>query len=139
MTANDNAELIRRLHRRLVESRDLDVIDEFFAEDFVSHNNPPGLPPGVAGVKAFFGMFKDALPDLEVNIDELVAENDKIVAATTTTGTHDGELMGVAPTGRRVSVTGIDLVRIADGRIVEHRGLTDMVGLMRQLGITQPS
>ena len=134
MTASDNAELIRRFHRRLLESRDLDVIDEFFAEDFVSHNNPPGLPPGVAGVKAFFGMFKDAFPDLEVRIDELVVEDDKVVAATTTTGTHDGELMGFAPTGRQVSVTGIDLVRIEDGRIVEHRGLTDMIGLMRQLG-----
>ena len=138
MSTNENAELVRLLHRKLVESRDLDVIDEFFAEDFVSHNNPPGLPPGVAGVKAFFGMFKDAFPDVEVNIDELVAQSDKVVVATTTTGTHDAELMGVAPTGRRVSVTGIDLVRIEDGRIVEHRGLTDIVGLMRQLGVGQP-
>jgi predicted ester cyclase len=83
-------------------------------------------------------MFKDAFPDVEVNIDELVAQSDKVVVATTTTGTHDAELMGVAPTGRRVSVTGIDLVRIEDGRIVEHRGLTDIVGLMRQLGVGQP-
>ena len=65
---------------------------------------------------------------------EVVAEGDRAAVATTIEGTHEGELLGMAPTGRRVSVTGIDLVRVADGRIVEHRGLTDTVGLLRQLG-----
>jgi predicted ester cyclase len=68
-----------------------------------------------------------------VEIDELVADGDRVAVATTFTGTHSGELMGMAPTGRTVSVTGIDIVRVADGQIVEHRGLTDIVGLMRQL------
>ena len=137
MTADDNAELIRHFHRTLFESRDLSVIDQFFAADFMSHNNPPGLPPGVEGVKAFFGMFRDAFPDVAVEIDELVAADDKVAVATTTTGTHEGELLGFAPTGRSISVTGIDIVRIEDDRIVEHRGLTDIVGLMRQLGSAQ--
>jgi predicted ester cyclase len=70
---------------------------------------------------------------VHVTIDELVADGDRAAVATTTTGTHTGELLGVAPTGRRVAVTGIDMVRVEDGRIVEHRGLTDTVGLMRQL------
>jgi predicted ester cyclase len=126
-------ELVERLHAALLESRDPVVVDEFFAADFVSHNNPPGLPPGVEGVKQFFTTFRDAFPDVSVEIDELVAEGDRVAVATTFTGTHEGELMGVAPTGRRVSVTGIDMVRVAGGRIVEHRGLTDIVGLMRQL------
>jgi steroid delta-isomerase-like uncharacterized protein len=110
------------------------VVDDFFAPDFVSHNNPPGFPPGVEGVKRFFATFRDAFPDVSVQIDEIVADGDRVAVATTFTGTHEGELMGVAPTGRRVSVTGIDIVRVKDGRIVEHRGLTDIVGLMRQLG-----
>jgi predicted ester cyclase len=84
-------------------------------------------------VKQFFTTFRDAFPDVSVEIDELVAEGDRVAVATTFTGTHEGELMGVSPTGRRVSVTGIDMVRVAGGRIVEHRGLTDIVGLMRQL------
>ena len=126
-------ELVRRLHAALLESRAPGVVDDFFAPDFVSHNNPPGFPPGAEGVKQFFTMFRDAFPDVSVDIDEIVAEGDRVAVATTFTGTHEGELMGVAPTGRRVSVTGIDIVRVAGGRIAEHRGLTDMVGLMRQL------
>jgi steroid delta-isomerase-like uncharacterized protein len=128
-----NAALVRRLHDALLSERDVDVLDRFFATGFVSHNNPPGFPPGVAGVKQFFAMFRDAFPDAAVAIDELVAEGDRVAVATTLTGTHEGELMGMAPTGRSIAVTGIDIVRIEDGQIVEHRGLTDIIGLMRQL------
>jgi predicted ester cyclase len=128
-----NADLIRRFHSELLAARDPRVVDEFFAEGFVSHNNPPGFPPGRDGVKQFFATFRDAFPDVTVVIDELVADGERVAVATTFSGTHEGELMGMAPTGRRVSVTGIDVVRIAGGRIVEHRGLTDIVGLMRQL------
>jgi steroid delta-isomerase-like uncharacterized protein len=131
--AQSNAELVRSLHEELLGSRDLEVVDRFFAQDFVSHNNPPGFPPGVEGVKQFFAMFRDAFPDAAVTIDELVADRDRVAVATTLTGTHGGALMGVPATGRRVSVTGIDIVRVAGGEIVEHRGLTDIVGLMRQL------
>ena len=130
---NEAERLVRRLHRTLLDSREVTTVDEFFAEDFVSHNQPPEIEAGAAGVRQFFTMFRDAFPDAEVSIDELVAEGDRVAVATTLTGTHEGELLGVAPTGRRVSVTGIDLVRVHDGRIVEHRGLTDTVGLLRQL------
>jgi steroid delta-isomerase-like uncharacterized protein len=130
---SNSADLIRQLHRELLSERDLDVVDRFFAASFVSHNNPPGFEPGVAGVKQFFAMFRDAFPDAAVEIDDLVADGDSVAVATTLTGTHEGELMGLAPTGRKVSVTGIDMLRIDGGKIVEHRGLTDIVGLMRQL------
>jgi steroid delta-isomerase-like uncharacterized protein len=126
--------LVRRMHEALFASRDIVALDEFFSPDFVSHSIPPGLPSGVEGVRSFFAMFRDAFPDVEVSIDELVADGDKVAIATTISGTHEGELLGVAPTGRRVAVMGIDMVRIRDGKIVEHRGLTDMAGLMRQLG-----
>jgi predicted ester cyclase len=129
----DPSELVERLHTALLEARDPAVVDDFFAPDFISHNNPPGFPPGVEGVKRFFAMFRDAFPDVAVQIDEIVADGDRVAVATTFTGTHEGELMAIAPTGRRVSVTGIDIVRVADGKIVEHRGLTDIVGLVRQL------
>jgi steroid delta-isomerase-like uncharacterized protein len=129
-----NRELVRRLHEELFASGDLETLDRYFAEDFVSHNTPPGFAPGLPGVRTFFAMFRDAFSDLAVAIDEMVAEGDRVAVATTTTGRHTGEILGVAPTGRSVSVTGIDMVRIADGRIVEHRGLTDTVGLLRQLG-----
>jgi len=126
-------DLVRRLHAEALHTRDIDTVDAFFAPDFVSHNQPPELPDGIAGVKAFFALFRDALPDVDVTVDELIAEGEWVAVATTTTGTHEGPLLGMPPTGRRVAVTGIDLLRVRDGRIVEHRGLTDTVGLLRQL------
>jgi predicted ester cyclase len=126
-------ELVRRLHGELLASRDLDRLGDFFAADFASHNMPPGLPQGIDGVRAFFQVFLDGLSEIEVTVDELVADGDRVAVATTTSGVHSGDLLGVAPTGRRISVTGIDMVRVDGGRIVEHRGLTDTVGLLRQL------
>ena len=130
----DPRELVERLHAELFASRDLGVLERFFAPDVVSHNMPPGFPAGIEGVRRFFETFRDAFPDATVRIDEVVVEGDRAAVATTIEGTHTGELLGMAPTGRRVAVTGIDLVRVHDGRIVEHRGLTDTVGLLRQLG-----
>ena len=121
MGVEENKELLRRLHRELFESRDPDTVDRFFSERFVSHNTPPGLPAGVAGVKAFLTTMRDTIPEVEVQIDQLVAEGDWVAVATTIRGTG-------------IAVTGIDMVRLEDGRIVEHRGLTDLVGLARQLG-----
>jgi len=128
-----SADLVRRFHTELLAARDPAVVDAFFGDGFVSHNMPPGFPQGREGVKLFFSTFRDAFPDVTVAIDELVADGDRVAVATTFTGTHTGSIMGVEPTGRRVSVTGIDIVRVSDGRIVEHRGLTDIAGLMRQV------
>jgi predicted ester cyclase len=129
----DNRALVGRLRERLLDTRDPAVVDEFFAPGFVSHNMPPGFPHGPAGVKRFLELFEQ-VGELDVTIDQTISEGDRIAVATTTSGVHDAELFGIAPTGKRLSVTGIDLLRIEDGLIVEHRGLTDTVGLMRQLG-----
>lgn len=126
-------DLVRRLHGELLASRDLDRLGDYFAEEFTSHNMPPGLPQGIDGVRAFFQVFLDGLSEIEVTVDELVADGDRVAVATTTSGVHSGDLLGVAPSGRRISVTGIDMVRVDGDRIVEHRGLTDTVGLLRQL------
>jgi predicted ester cyclase len=125
--------LVRRLHAELLASRDLDRLPEFFAAGFVSHHMPPGLPQGIDGVRAFFEIFLAGLSDIEVSVDELVAAGDRVAVATTTSGTHTGELFGVAPTGRRIAVAGVDIVRVENGLIVEHRGLTDTLGLLRAL------
>src|SRR3954451_2882094 len=132
--ASMSADLVRRFHTELLSARDPAVVDAFFGEGFVSHNMPPGFPQGREGVKLFFSTFRDAFPDVTVAIDELVADGDRVAVATTFTGTHTGALMGMDPTGRRVSVTGIDIVRVAGGRVGEHRGRTNIAGLMPQLG-----
>ena len=82
---------------------------------------PPGFPQGIEGVRLFFSAFREGMPDVQVRIDEIVAEDDRAAVATRIEGTHTGALMGIEPTGRRISVRGIDMVRVADGRIVEHR------------------
>jgi steroid delta-isomerase-like uncharacterized protein len=122
------------MHAELVEARDASKIDEFFAPGYVSHNTPPGWPGGVEGVRRFLEMFDEALPDLTVTIDVLVADDDLVAARTTTRGTHRGPLLGIPPSGRPVEVDGTDIVRIQDGRIVEHWGLTNSVGLLQQVG-----
>ncbi len=126
-------ELVERLHTELFASGDLATLDRFFAPDVISHDMPPGFPQGIEGVRLFFSAFRQGMPDVEVRIDEIVAEGDRAAVATMIEGTHTGPLMGVEPTGRRLSVRGFDMVRVEDGRIVEHRGLTDTVGLLRQL------
>jgi steroid delta-isomerase-like uncharacterized protein len=130
----DAGDLVRRMHAEMLAARDPGVVDAFFSPDFVSHTNPPGLPKGVEGVRRFFAMFQEAMPDVEVTIDELIVDGERAAVATTIRGTHTGELLGLPPTGRRVEVVGVDMVRVRDGKIVEHRGLTDTIGLMRQLG-----
>ena len=131
---DDPRDLVRRLHTEGMATKDLAILDDYFAPGFVSHNRPPELPGGVEGVKAFFAVFRDALPDVDVTVDELIGEGEWVAIATTTRGTHTGSgLLGIPPSGRSVEVTGIDMVRVHDGRIVEHRGLTDIVGLLRQL------
>jgi steroid delta-isomerase-like uncharacterized protein len=122
------------MHAELLESREPAKVDEFFAPEFVSHNMPTGLPAGVEGVRRFIATFAAALPDLTVTIDVLVAENDLVAVSTTMSGTHRGPLMGIPPSGRRLAVDGTDIVRLKDERIVEHSGLTNTVGLMRQVG-----
>ncbi|HZI91042.1 MAG TPA: ester cyclase [Thermoleophilaceae bacterium] len=134
MVTDDAGNLVRRLHAEILAVRDPGVVDAFFAPDFVSHTNPPGFPEGVEGVRRFFAMFRDAMPDVEVTIAELIVDGDRAAVATTIRGTHTGDLLGLPATGRRVEVIGVDMVRVLDGKIVEHRGLTDTVGLMRQLG-----
>ena len=126
-------ELIERLHEELFSTGDLAAIDHFFAPDVLSHDMPPGFPQGIEGVRLFFSAFREGMPDVRVRIDEIVVEDDRAAVATMIEGTHTGALMGIEPTGRRISVRGIDMVRVAHGRIVEHRGLTDTVGLLRQL------
>jgi ketosteroid isomerase-like protein len=120
-------EVVERLHAEAMSTRDLAVLDAWFAPDFVSHNIPPGLPAGLDGVKAFFAAFREALPDVEVTVDQVVDGGEWAAVATTSRGTHPAS-------GRRVEVTGIDMVRVRDGRIAEHRGLTDTVGFLRQIG-----
>jgi predicted ester cyclase len=119
---DQNKELVRRYYDEVLNGRDLDAVDEYFADERI-----------VAGVRGGCFSYFAAFPDLHCSIEELVAEGDKVVCRSTMTGTHDGEYKGLAPTGRHVAAESMEIFRIADGRFVGYSCLTNVAGLMRQL------
>jgi steroid delta-isomerase-like uncharacterized protein len=129
-----NKVLVEQMHADLLQERDPRVVDRYFAPDFVSHNLPPGFPPGSEGVHRFFTTFAQAMGDVRVTIDAIVAEDDLVAVRTTTHGTHTGTLFGIPASGRQLAIDGTDIVRVANDRIVEHWGLTNTVGALEQVG-----
>jgi steroid delta-isomerase-like uncharacterized protein len=133
----ENKTLVRRLWEEASRRGLQTVLEEFLAPDVVSH--PPGsaspLPVrGLEAWKRFVAAQFGAFPDLAVTVEDLIAEGDRVGARVTARGTHTGELMGLSPTGKRVSFAGMEVLRIADGKIAEQWGQFDGLGLMRQLG-----
>ena len=112
----------------------LALADEMFHPEHTSPSAPT-LPPGAAGTKIIVNMFRSAFPDFHMTIDCLVAEDDRVAARFTETGTHKGDLMGIPATGKKVSFSETGILRIADGKIVESWYDVDMLGMMRQLGV----
>ena len=135
MSIEQNKALVRRLMEEDISRGDEAVADAIIHPDFVDHTNPPGMQHGIGGHKAIVRLFRSVFPDLQWRIDDLIAEGDRVVARTTMRGTHQGEFFGIPPTGRSVEMTGIHIVRIADGRIAEHWGSRDDLGLLAQLGL----
>jgi predicted ester cyclase len=96
------------------------------------------MSPGKQGVKAYFAAFRRAVPDLHAQVHELLADGDKVVTRKTFHGTQTGEFMGLPPTGSAISVDVIDIVRVRDGKFVEHWNVLDTLVLMRQMGGVAP-
>ena len=106
------------------------------ADDFVEHEETPGLAPTKDGVLAFFRMYRAAFPDLRMDPEDIVADGDKAVARVRATGTHQGEFMGMPATGQSFDVQLIDIMRFNDdGLVGEHWGVVDMLAMMQQLGV----
>ena len=113
------------------------TIDEVVSPEALLHTPLPIDASGPAALKEIFGRLHTAFPDLHVEIKDLIAERDKVVSRNTVSGTHRGEFMGVAPTGRSVTYDEIFIVRFTeDGQMMETWGVVDMASLMRQLGLT---
>ena len=130
--------------RRFVDEYQTGSSEAAFAElldrDVIDHNVPPGVAPGAQGVHQQFDGFRAAFPDFRATILDQIAEGDKVVTRKVFTGTHLGPLQGIAPTGRQVEIHVIDIVRVANGKIVEHWNCVDRLGLLAQLGaLPQPA
>jgi steroid delta-isomerase-like uncharacterized protein len=134
MSTEDNKALVRR-YQEAHNTNNLAALDDIIAADIISHSSIPGVPAGLEGGKMVHMMFMSAFPDGHVTIDDLVAEGDKVVERFTFTGTNRGSFLGAPPTGKRVTATGMSVFRIAGGKIVEHWGQNDTMGVMQQLGL----
>jgi steroid delta-isomerase-like uncharacterized protein len=129
----DHATTMRRAYQ-LISAGDIDGFGRLMSDDFVEHEEVPGLAPTKEGVLDFFRDYLVAFPDLRMEVLDLVASGDKAVARVKATGTQDGEFMGMPPSGRSVEVELIDIMRFDDGLVVEHWGVMDMLAMLQQLG-----
>ncbi len=134
--AEENKALARRSWQ-IVTQGSLDTLQdalaEVYAEEFVMHE-PDEDVLGIEGLTRFVSMIRAGFPDLRVMLEDAIAEGEKVVSRWIAQGTHQGELMGIAPTGNRVTITGITIHRIEDGKIVEEWENWDALGMMQQLG-----
>lgn len=137
MSVEKNKSLIRRFYEEVANKGNMAVVDELIADEYVVHGVPARAeaPPGPEGDKQIFTMYRTAFPDLRFTFEDQIAEGDKVVTRLTIRGTHQGEFMGIAPTNRPITVTGVSIVRIAGGKLVEGWVNIDMLGMMRQLGV----
>jgi steroid delta-isomerase-like uncharacterized protein len=137
----ENEALVRRYVEEVYDQRKLDVIDEIFAPDFTLHD--PDLPGGAGrapeGIKRIVETFVEAFPDLQVSLDDELSSAEKVVTRWTSRGTHQGELMGIAPTGKRIEVTAVGIWRVSEGKISEAWLVFDALGMMQQLGVASSS
>jgi steroid delta-isomerase-like uncharacterized protein len=129
-----NKEVVRRLGVEPWEGN-LGVIDELVASDYIGHD--PAQPDliGPDGVRGFITTYLSAFPDGRITIDEQLAEGDLVASRWTGRGTHQGELMGIPATGKQVTVAGITLSRVKDGKVVEEWTNWDTLGMLQQLGV----
>jgi predicted ester cyclase len=141
MMTEDIAAPLRRLIHEVINEGKVEVIDDLMPPDFIEHEVlPPGISQNREGVKQLFAALRQAFPDLEATIEDEIVQGDKVVVRMTCRGSQHGEFFGIPPTGRQVSYLVIDIVRVAEGRIVEHWGLLDQLSILHQLGVMpQPS
>ena len=137
MSVEENKALVQEFED-LINAKDLETALTLFSTDYVDHTPSIGLPPGIEGVRAFHSMQIAAFPDRRTTSMDMIAEGDKVVHRLVGECTHQGEFMGIPPTGKRITWSCIDIWRIADGKIVEHWVEADMMSLMQQLGAIPP-
>ena len=133
--AERNKAVVRRFIEEVQNEKNWDTFDELNADDFVNLSAPPGVPSDREGGKLFLGTFLNAFPDCHVTVVEMIAEGDRVVTKKTFTGTHTAELNGIPPTGKRVSIQYVDILRLRDGKIIEHWLSMDQMDFMHQLGV----
>ncbi|UCH26260.1 MAG: ester cyclase [Trueperaceae bacterium] len=130
----ENNKAVARQFYRILETGDISMADEIVAADYVNHNAIPGQKAGLEGYKDVVRSLRTSLPDIRYTIEDQVAEGDKVVTRYTAKGTHQGEFLGVAATGKPITMTALVLQRVVDGKIQESWLELDMLSVLRQMG-----
>lgn len=120
-----------------VNTGNFDLFKEAVAAGCVDHDPAPGQVAGPDGYRMFFSQMRTAFPDLKVAPEALVADDESIAIAYTLTGTHEGPLGGITPTGKKIKIRGAQVAKFKDGKMVERWGSSDQLGMLSQLGVTQ--
>ena len=133
---SDGIGLIERFYKDIIESGNLNLIDELALDSYVDHEEAiPGQPPGKEGVQFFVNMMRTAFPDIRVKaLEPTVMAGNMEAAHVILAGTHRGEMAGIAATGNSVEFGCTDIIRVEDGKVAEHWGTTDTMKLMQQIG-----
>ena len=135
-STTQNKQLVQTFIQELFTNGDLDAAGRYLDPEFVNHDAPfPGAPDGPEGMRLAAAVFREALPDWHSDVHQLVAEGDFVVERFTASGTHSGELMGAQPTGKTITLAGIQIFRLEGDKIVERWGRLDEISLLRQLGL----
>ena len=133
MSMEENKQIVRR-YQEAYNTANYEALDEIVAADVLTPNMISGVPRGLQGAKLVHQKTLAGMPDYHTEIEDLIAEGDKVVARVTLTGTHTGDFYGIPATGKRIHLSAMYMVRIQEGRIVEHWGEENGVTVLRQLG-----
>jgi steroid delta-isomerase-like uncharacterized protein len=131
--SEQNKMIARRAFEEVQSQGNLALVDEPVVSDYLGHT-PLGEIYGPEGAKRFFSTFRGAFPDLQVTVEDQIAEGDTVVTRWTARGIHEGEFQTIPPTGRQMTMTGITIFRIANGKLVEGWTNADTLGMLQQLG-----
>jgi len=136
--AQDNAMIVRNFVDEVITQGDIEAAAQYVWEDVIEQVPLPGQGPGLDGLKDILRAMRAGFPDIVFSIQEQIAEQDKVASRFEWTGTHRGQFLGIPATGRQVSVWGVVIDRLVDGRIKDTRIIMDTLGLMAQLGVLPP-
>jgi len=133
---DQNKRLVRRLYDELFFKWNFAVVDELISPDFIGHEMPPGMPRGPEGIRQFYGGIRAGLPDVQLTVEDMIGERDRVVVRWRARATHRGDFLGIPATGKAVSFTGVAIYRLSKGKIVERWVEVDLLGLSGQLRAT---
>ena len=132
-----NKDIARRIYEEVINKRDLDLLDELVKPDYIEHDPLPGQREGLDGIRDRYRMLIEGL-DPHFTIEDLIAENDRVVVRWTNSGTNVGEFLGAPATNRSFTTAGIDIYRVEGGKLAEHWHVVDVYSQMVQLGQLPP-